>query len=149
METLKSLWAGLKLRALPILAVLLLASLSFAAIQTSRLSSANAKVDTFTQARKDLVDRTVRDRAQLDTRDQLIAKQNARINALVAAGAQAKAEYELRLRKADKVAQGYQAQAGRIAAAQTSATDEVGRCRAALKLIVDTLTEERTTDVLP
>lgn len=129
------------------LALALLASLSFAAVQTSRLSSTQAGLKAAETSVQLLTERVNSDRSLIASRDILIARQNSAVDQLVNAAKADRTAYLARIDAADKVAKTYEASATSLLARQTEATDELGRARAALALIRETLAAERTPDV--
>lgn len=131
---------------LSIAGLALLASLSFGWMQTQRLESANASITSMASATTTLRERIDSDREIIESRDALIAKQNAGIQALVDAAATNRSIYLTGIAQADKVAKVHQSNAQAILARETAATDELGRAKAALQLITDTLRAERNTD---
>lgn len=118
------------------LGLALAATAGFAFVQTERLGAAQDKIETRDERIGQLV-------SSIQSRDTLIARQNDAVRQLQAQNEADRAAYLERLAAADKRAKVYQGQAARLLKATTEATDELGRCRAAVQLIQDTLAEEQ------
>ena len=105
-----------------------------AAVQTLRLHTAQARLETEQLQTKVLA-------TAVSDRDAAIARQNAALDQIVKQQAEQAKAYQEALARANQRADSLYRQSDDILKQTTAAKDEVGRCRAALQLIQDTLSQ--------
>lgn len=127
------------------LALALALAVAFGWLQTDRLSTARDTIAANAKLVSSYEDRIRSDAGLIKTRDTLIATQNAAVQAIRTAQQGEREAYLGRIAQASSVAKTFQSQAADIMARSEESTDELVRSRAALKLIKDTLANDRAS----